>query len=57
MTSVWHYESGLIPLFAALTGGVGVLVGIATAMAIGGVIALFVSLFFLVQFANIRRLD
>jgi len=33
------------------------LVGIATAMAIGGVIALFVSLFFLVQFANIRRLD
>ena len=57
VTSVWHYESGLIPLFAALTGGVGVLVGIATAMAIGGVIALFVSLFFLVQFANIRRLD
>ena len=57
VTSVRHYESGLIPLFAALTGGVGVLVGIATAMAIGGVIALFVSLFFLAQFANIRRLD
>ena len=57
VTSVWHYESGLIPLFAALTGGVGVLVGIDTAMAIGGVIALSVSLFFLVQFANIRRLD
>jgi len=57
VTSVWHYESGLIPLFAALTGGVGVLVGIDTAMAIGGVIALSVSLFFLAQFANIRRLD
>jgi sugar phosphate permease len=57
VTSVWHYESGLIPLFAALTGGVGVLVGIDTAMAVGGVIALSVSLFFLVQFANIRRLD
>ena len=56
VTSVWHYESGLIPLFAALTGGVGVL-GIDTAMAVGGVIALSVSLFFLVQFANIRRLD
>ena len=57
VTSVWHYESGLIPLFAALTGGVGVLVGIDTAMAIGGVIALSIRLFFLVQFANIRRLD
>ena len=54
---MWHYESGLIPLFAALTGGVGVLVGIDTAMAIGGVIALAVSLMFLVRFANIRRLD
>lgn len=57
VTSVWHYESGLIPLFAALTGGVGVLVGIGTAMAIGGVIALAISLFFLARFANIRRLD
>ena len=57
VTSVWHYESGLIPLFAALTGGVGVLVGIGTAMAIGGVIALAISLFFLVRFANIRSLD
>ena len=57
VTSVWHYESGLIPLFAALTGGVGVLVGIDTAMAIVGVIALAISLFFLTRFANIRRLD
>lgn len=57
VTSVWHYESGLIPLFAALTGGVGVLVGIGAAMAIGGAIALSISLFFLVRFANIRRLD
>lgn len=38
------YESGLIPLFAAITGGVGVLVGIDTAMAIGGVIAVTISL-------------
>ena len=56
VTSVWHYESGLIPLFAAITGGVGVLVGIDTAMAIGGAIALAISVFFLVRFANIRRL-
>ena len=57
VTSVWHYESGLIPLFAAITGGVGLLVGIGTAMAIGGVIALSISLIFLVRFGNIRRLD
>ena len=57
VTSVWHYESGLIPLFAAITGGVGLLVGIGTAMAIGGVIALSISLIFLARFGNIRRLD
>ena len=57
VTSVWHYESGLIPLFAAITGGVGVLVGIDTAMAIGGAIALAISVYFLVRFANIRQLD
>jgi len=57
VTSVWHYEQGLIPLFAALTGGVGVLVGIDVAMAIGGAIALSISLLFLVRFASIRVLD
>ena len=57
VTSVWHYESGLIPLFAAITGGVGVLVGIDIAMAIAGVIAISISLLFLVRFDNIRRLD
>jgi len=57
VTSVWHYENGLIPLFAAITGGVGVLVGIDIAMAIAGVIAISISLLFLVRFDNIRRLD
>ncbi|MDA1128758.1 MAG: MFS transporter [Chloroflexi bacterium] len=57
VTSVWHYESGLIPLFAALTGGVGVLVGIDMAMAIGGAISLAISLLFLIRFASIRSLD
>ena len=57
VTSVWHYESGLIPLFAALTGGVGLLVGIDVAMAIGGGISLAVCLFFLVRFASIRALE
>ena len=57
VTSVWHYEQGLIPMFAALTGGVGVLVGIGTAMAFTGVIAVAISLLFLVRFTSIRRLD
>jgi len=57
VTSVWHYEQGLIPLFAALTGGVGVVVGIDTAMAIGGAIAVAVCLMFLVRFSDIRGLD
>ena len=57
VTSVWHYESGLIPLFASLTGGVGLLVGIDVAMAIGGGVALAVSLFFLIRFASIRVLE
>ena len=57
VTSVWHYESGLIPLFAALTGGVGLLVGIDIAMAIGGGTALSVSMLFLIRFASIRSLD
>jgi MFS family permease len=57
VTSVWHYETGLIPLFASLTGGVGLLVGIDVAMAIGGGIALVVSLYFLIRFASIRLLD
>ena len=57
VTSVWHYESGLIPLFASRTGGVGLLVGIDVAMAIGGGVALAVSLFFLIRFASIRVLE
>ncbi len=54
---MWHYESGLIPIFPAITGGVGVLVGIDTAMAIGGAIALAIGLMFPLRFENIRRLD
>jgi len=57
VTSVWHYEQGLIPIFAALTGGVGILVGIDMAMAIGGAIALAVSIMFLLRFVDIRQLD
>ena len=57
MPRVGPSEGRLIPLFAAITGGVGVLVGIGTAMAIGGAIAVAISLLFLARFADIRRLD
>jgi len=57
VTSVWHYEQGLIPMFAAITGGVGIVVGIDVAMAIGGGIALAFSLLMLVRFDDIRRLE
>ena len=57
VTSVWHYEQGLIPMFATITGGLGVLIGIDSAMAVGGAIALTVSLYFLIKFKDIRQLD
>lgn len=57
VTSVWHYEQGLIPLIAAITAGIGVLVGIDTAMVITGVIAVAIALLFLIRFDDIRRLD
>ena len=57
VTSIWQYEQGLIPLFAAVTGGVGFLVGIGNAMVIVGSIAVAVSLLFLARFDIIRRLD
>lgn len=57
VTSVWHYEQGLIPIFAALTGGMGVLIGIDVAMAVSGAIAVVVCLAFLFRFKDIRNLD
>ncbi len=54
---MWHYESGLIPMFPAITGGLGVLVGIDTAMAMGGAIALAIGLMFPLRFENTRRLN
>ena len=44
-------------MFAAITGGLGVLIGIDSAMAVGGAIALTVSLYFLIKFKDIRQLD
>ena len=57
VSSVWHYEMGLIPLFAGGIGLAAELVGIGTAMAWVGGLALVLGTFFLVRFRDIRQLD
>jgi hypothetical protein len=57
VSSVWHYEQGLIPLFAGLIGVMAEGIGIASAMAWVGGVALTLGLFFLLRFKEIRSLD
>jgi MFS family permease len=57
VSSVWHYESGLIPLFSALIGVVAAFIGIATAMAWAGGVALGLCAIFLLRFKDVRALD
>ena len=57
VSSIWHYEQGLIPFFAGVIGLIANLVGIATAMIWFGGLALVMGLFFLLIFEDIRRLD
>ena len=57
VSSVWHYEMGLIPLFAGGIGAGAELVGIGAAMTWVGALALVVGTFFLVRFRDIRQLD
>ncbi len=57
VTSVWHYEQGLIPMFSGLIGLLATFVGISWAMAGFGLGAIALSLFFLGRFTDIRRLD
>ena len=57
VSSVWHYEQGLIPLFAGVIGVMAEGIGIASAMAWVGGVALALGLFFLLRFKEIRALD
>jgi len=57
VSSAWHYESGLVPLFAALIGVVAEFRNIGFAMTLAGVIAVGLSLWFLTRFKDIRALD
>ena len=57
VSSVWHYEQGLIPLFSGGIGLIANFIGIASAMVWFGGFALVLGLFFLYTFEDIRRLD
>lgn len=57
VSSVWHYGQGLTPLFAGIIGVMAEGIGIASAMAWVGVVALALGLFFLLRFKEIRALD
>ncbi len=57
VSSVWHYESGLTPMFSALIGGAAAIIGIAAAMAWAGGIAIALSLFFILRYKDVRETD
>jgi MFS family permease len=57
VSSVWHYEQGLIPMFSGLIGLVAALVGISMSMTIFGGVAVLLSALFLLRFGDLRRLD
>lgn len=57
VSSVWHYEQGLIPLFAGVIGLVANVIGIGWAMVWFGGFALALGLFFLLTYDDIRQLD
>jgi len=57
VTSVWHYEQGLIPMFSGLIGLVATFIGIGPAMAWFGGAALVSSVLYILKFRDIRSLD
>jgi sugar phosphate permease len=57
VSSVWHYESGLIPLTAVAIGYTADKMDINTALISVGILALVLSIFFAIRFRDIRSLD
>jgi predicted MFS family arabinose efflux permease len=57
VSSVWHYEQGLIPMFSGLIGLVAIQVGISMSMTIFGGAAVLLSLLFLLRFGDLRKLE
>ena len=57
VSSVWHYEQGLIPLFSGTIGLVATQIGISWALICFGGAALCLSVLFIIRFGDIRSLD
>ena len=57
VSSVWHYEQGLIPLFSLVIGLMGSLIGMALTMTIYGAVSVVLAGIFLIRFKDIRELD
>ena len=57
VSSVWHYEQGMIPLFSGLIGLLAAFIGIALGMTWFGGAALALGLIFLIWFKDVRALD
>ena len=57
VSSVWHYESGLIPLAAVFIGWMADRVDINFALTAVGVGAVSVATFCMIRFKDIRSLD
>ncbi len=57
VSSVWHYEQGMIPMFSGIIGILATFTSISWAMTGFGVAALALSLFFLLTFKDVRAQD
>lgn len=55
VSSVWHYEQGMIPMFAGSIGILAAFTGISWAMTGFGLAALLLGIFFLIAFRDIRE--
>jgi MFS family permease len=57
ISSVWHYEQGLIPLFSGMIGLLATQIGVSWAILCFGAAALVLSVIFLIRFDDIRSMD
>ncbi|MSQ07007.1 MAG: MFS transporter [Dehalococcoidia bacterium] len=57
VSSVWHYEQGLTPLFVFLVSVLGEYQGMGVAISVLGACSLALSLFFFLRFTDNRTLD
>ena len=57
VSSVWHYEQGLIPMFSLIIGLIAGIIGMGRTMTIYGAIAVALGIIYLTVFKDIRQLD